>query len=111
MTRDDVLARIGLQTRTTMGDLLLPSLGIFGAGLAAGAAMGLLLAPKPGAELRGGIRDVAGRVRDKVRWRRGMPALDEMTRDQLYDRARELDIQGRSDMSKESLLEAVRGVS
>jgi hypothetical protein len=34
--------------------------------------------------------------------------LDERTRDELYNRAQELDIDGRSDMTKEQLIEAIR---
>jgi hypothetical protein len=46
--------------------LLLPGLGIFAAGVAAGAALAMLLAPKPGAELRREIRRRARKVRDDV---------------------------------------------
>lgn len=34
--------------------------------------------------------------------------LEERTRDELYNRARELDIKGRSRMSKEDLVKAIR---
>jgi coenzyme F420-reducing hydrogenase alpha subunit len=34
--------------------------------------------------------------------------LEERTRDELYDRAQELDIEGRSDMTKDELIEAIR---
>lgn len=34
--------------------------------------------------------------------------LDERTRDELYNRARELDVEGRSSMSKAELVEAIR---
>lgn len=34
--------------------------------------------------------------------------LDERTRDELYERAQELDIEGRSDMSKSELIDAIR---
>lgn len=33
---------------------------------------------------------------------------EEWTKDELYDRAQELDIEGRSDMSKDELIEALR---
>ncbi|WP_436794310.1 DUF7218 family protein [Actinospongicola halichondriae] len=33
---------------------------------------------------------------------------DEWTKDELYDRARELDIEGRSDMTKDQLIDALR---
>ena len=34
--------------------------------------------------------------------------LDERTKEQLYNRAQELDIDGRSDMTKDELVEAIR---
>lgn len=36
------------------------------------------------------------------------PPYEEWTKDDLYDRAQELDIDGRSDMSKDELIEALR---
>lgn len=36
------------------------------------------------------------------------PPYEEWTRDDLYERAQELDIDGRSDMSKDELTEALR---
>ncbi|MCB0966447.1 MAG: Rho termination factor N-terminal domain-containing protein [Ilumatobacter sp.] len=36
------------------------------------------------------------------------PPYDQWTKDELYDRARELDIDGRSDMTKDELIEALR---
>ena len=35
--------------------------------------------------------------------------LDDRTKDQLYARAQDLDIQGRSQMTKDELIEAIRG--
>jgi hypothetical protein len=36
------------------------------------------------------------------------PSYDEWTRDELYERAQELDIDGRSDMDKDELIDALR---
>jgi hypothetical protein len=36
------------------------------------------------------------------------PPYEEWTRDELYDRAKELGIEGRSDMTKDALIEALR---
>lgn len=36
------------------------------------------------------------------------PPYEEWTRDALYDRARELDVEGRSDMTKDELIAALR---
>jgi hypothetical protein len=38
-------------------------------------------------------------------------SLDERTRDELYNRARDLDIEGRSDMSKDELVDAIRAAN
>jgi hypothetical protein len=57
LDREDVLGWVGLQSRRTALDALLPSLGIFGVGLLVGAGVGLLLAPKSGQELREDLRD------------------------------------------------------
>ncbi|MGP9723813.1 DUF7218 family protein [Corynebacterium sp. AOP40-9SA-29] len=36
------------------------------------------------------------------------PSYDEWTRDELYERAQELDVDGRSSMTKDELIEALR---
>ena len=36
------------------------------------------------------------------------PPYEEWTKDELYDRAQDLDIEGRSDMSKDELIKALR---
>jgi hypothetical protein len=56
MDKDDVLNLIGLETRKGPTDWLLPTLGAFSVGLLVGAGIGLLMAPKPGAELRDDLR-------------------------------------------------------
>ncbi|MGR3322655.1 MAG: DUF7218 family protein [Pseudooceanicola sp.] len=37
------------------------------------------------------------------------PPYEEWTKDELYDRAQEIGIEGRSDMSKDELIDALRG--
>src|SRR5712692_9243011 len=56
LDKDDLLDLIGLQSKRTVVDWLLPTVGIFGVGLLVGAGVGLLLAPKPGRELREDLR-------------------------------------------------------
>jgi hypothetical protein len=56
MDKDDVLELLGLETRKGPADWLLPTLGAFSVGLLVGAGLGLLMAPKPGAELRNDLR-------------------------------------------------------
>ncbi|MDW3221110.1 MAG: Rho termination factor [Acidimicrobiales bacterium] len=36
------------------------------------------------------------------------PPYEEWTKEELYDRARELDVDGRSDMTKDELIDALR---
>jgi hypothetical protein len=56
-------------------------------------------------------RRLEGRTPNKTTQGTGNPrkGLDERTRDELYNRAKELEIPGRSKMSKEELVEAIRG--
>ena len=56
MDKDDFLGLIGLQTKRSFTSELLGALGPFGIGLVVGASIALLLAPKPGRELRQDIR-------------------------------------------------------
>ncbi len=62
---DRVLNALGLERKSDPMDLVLPAVGIFGAGLVVGAALGLLFAPKSGAELRHDIRERAGDLKTK----------------------------------------------
>jgi hypothetical protein len=56
MDKDDFLGMIGLQTKRSFTRELLGSLGTFGIGLLVGAGVALLLAPKPGRDLRQDLR-------------------------------------------------------
>lgn len=111
MNSDDVLARLGLQTRTTAADFLLPALGVFGVGILVGAGIALTVAPKSGREFRSDLGRTATRLRDRVRFSRRSIDGEDMTRDELYSQAKELEIDGRSDMTKAELAEAVRAAS
>jgi hypothetical protein len=57
LDKDDLLELIGLETRKGPTDWLLPTLGAFSVGLLVGAGLGLLMAPKPGHELRSDLRN------------------------------------------------------
>ena len=57
MDKDDVLELLGLESRKGPADWLLPALGAFSVGLLVGAGLGLLMAPKRGAELRDDLRN------------------------------------------------------
>ena len=62
---DALLDRMGLEQKRSTMEVVLPALGIFGAGIAVGAALGLLFAPKRGDELRGDIRHRIGDISDR----------------------------------------------
>ena len=62
---DKALDRFGLEQRRATKDVVLPALGIFGAGIAVGASLGLLFAPKRGEELRSDIRHSLDDLRRK----------------------------------------------
>ncbi|MFL5349936.1 MAG: hypothetical protein ACJ8AT_34600 [Hyalangium sp.] len=57
MDKDDLLHLIGLETRKDTADYLLPALGAFTVGVLLGVGVGLMLAPKPGNELRNDLRN------------------------------------------------------
>ena len=52
LDKDDLLGLLGLETRRTMVDYIVPGLVVLSVGVAVGAGIGLLLAPRPGKELR-----------------------------------------------------------
>lgn len=62
LDKDDILEMMGLQTRSSTAAWLAGTLGTFGVGLLVGAGIGLLLAPKPGRELREDLRDRFRRI-------------------------------------------------
>jgi gas vesicle protein len=137
-TTDDVLSKLGLQTRASTTDYLFPVIGIFGAGILVGAGVALMFAPKSGAMLREDLgrkamdlkekavdlKDTVGRramdIKDTVaqRVQRVMPGnggmqealedLEAMSRQELYERASEMNIERRSEMTKPQLIDAIR---
>jgi len=69
-----VMDALGLERKRETTDYVMPALGIFGAGLVVGAALGLLFAPKPGAEFRHelqrGVKDIRHRGENMIQRRR-----------------------------------------
>jgi hypothetical protein len=57
LEKDDLLNLIGLETRKETTDYLLPALGAFTVGVLVGVGVGVLLAPKPGQDLRTDLRN------------------------------------------------------
>jgi len=74
----------GYYTRTGLD--WFSGLGMLGVGIAVGTGVGLLLAPKPGRELRDDITRRAGELGDRIR--RRVPALDSESEmaNNVYDR-------------------------
>ena len=52
ISKEDILGVLGIAPKPSSGERVLGALGLFGLGLLAGAGAALLLAPKPGSELR-----------------------------------------------------------
>lgn len=70
MDKNDVLNALGLETRRSSSDMVLPVLGIFTSGLIVGLGAGLLLAPKSGQSLmndaKSSAKDAKGQIKGKV---------------------------------------------
>ncbi len=62
---NSVLDRLGLEQKRGTMEVVLPALGIFGAGIAVGAALGVLFAPKRGEEIRSDLRSQVDQLREK----------------------------------------------
>ena len=66
MDKDDILGALGLQTKSSTTSWVLGTLGLFGLGMVIGAGVALMLAPKPGSELRRDLEDRLRNVRERV---------------------------------------------
>jgi len=62
---DSLLDRLGLEQKRSTMEVIMPALAIFGAGIAVGAALGVMFAPKRGDELRTDIRHRIGDIKDR----------------------------------------------
>jgi len=60
LSKEDILAALGLATKPTTSERLISTLGFFGLGALVGAGVALLLAPSSGEDLRG---DLGKRIR------------------------------------------------
>lgn len=56
LDKDDLLQLLGVEERRDVADRVLPALALFGAGVLVGVGVGLMLAPKAGADLRDDLR-------------------------------------------------------
>jgi gas vesicle protein len=66
LDKDDILEMLGLETRRSTAGWIAGTLGTFGVGLLVGAGIALMLAPKPGRELREDIRERLRRAPDEL---------------------------------------------
>jgi len=67
LDKDEILGLLGLETKTSTGAAVAGTLGTFGIGLLVGAGIALLLAPKPGRQLREDLREKLRRSSDLAR--------------------------------------------
>jgi len=74
ISKDDILAALGLETRHTTGDRLMSGLLMMGVGLAVGIGIGMLIAPKSGEEMRD---DLGRRYRQTVDMAQDMMSKDQ----------------------------------
>lgn len=56
ISKDDILAKLGLETKPSAGQMIVSAIGPFGVGMLLGAGVALLFAPKSGRKLREDIR-------------------------------------------------------
>lgn len=63
---ENVLERLGLEQKRSTMEILFPMLGVFGAGIAVGATLGVLFAPKPGDTLRHEIRESLDELKERT---------------------------------------------
>jgi YtxH-like protein len=69
--KDDILGALGLQSKPSGGTWALGTFGLFGLGILVGAGVALLMAPKPGNELRRELGERVKTVREQVGARLG----------------------------------------
>ncbi len=127
-TADDVLAKLGLQTRLTARDYLFPAIGLFGLGILVGAGIVVMTQPRMREQIRDRMRrgamkvrdmgeqarekmeDVAENIKEKVTGNgRGHQGEDfqSMTREQLLERAKSMNLQTRANMTKTELIDVL----
>ena len=127
-TADDVLAKLGLQTRMSARDYLFPALGIFGLGILVGAGIVVVSQPRMREQVRDRLRrgaskvremgeqarekmeDAAESIKEKVTGGNGRHTAEDfqsMTREQLLERAKSMNVQTRANMTKNELIDAI----
>lgn len=122
-TADDVLAKLGLQARMTPRDYIFPALGIFGLGLVVGAGVTVMLSPQVRQRVRQRFERGTFKVKQAVgsegsgmggsrsSQSQGLESrdLEDLSRDELYERAQSMNIETHANMSKSDLIHAIAG--
>jgi gas vesicle protein len=104
---EKTLDRLGLERKGNSSKEILPALGIFGAGIAVGATLGVLFAPKRGDELRSELANNLDDLRRRSRDELDQVASESRRRfEEARDRVKEARQRGQgapdSDTSKKS---------
>ena len=63
---DDILEKLGVESRRSSIDKVMPAVAVFAAGVAVGVGIGLILAPKSGSELRGDLQSQFRRAKGRM---------------------------------------------
>ena len=79
LDKDEILGLLGLETKSSTAAAAAGALGTFGIGLLVGAGIGLLLAPRPGRELRENLRDRLRRAPQEAEDQLGSLARDTLS--------------------------------
>lgn len=66
LSSEDILSALGLSRKRSGLEMLLPAAGVFVAGLAIGTGVALLLAPKPGRQLRHDLKNKANELTGRI---------------------------------------------
>lgn len=76
-SKEDLASAVGLEPRSSLTMDALTAFGIFGVGMALGAGLALLLAPKAGREIRHDIEEKIGELGDHLRSQLPQPKAAE----------------------------------
>ncbi|HME92272.1 MAG TPA: YtxH domain-containing protein [Myxococcaceae bacterium] len=66
LDKDDLLRLVGLRTKRSAAEWMLPCFGLFSLGMLVGAGVALLTAPKSGRELREQLRERAKSINEEL---------------------------------------------
>jgi gas vesicle protein len=79
LDKDEILNLLGLETKSSTTGWLAGTLGTFGLGILVGAGVALMLAPKPGRQLRGEIRNRLRRAPEDLSEAVGLSSPDQLS--------------------------------